>query len=83
MNQRHTLNSLPIYCLAVLLAFASHMALLDISDGRDADSAESRWHRGDDRDRSAAELEMVLQDWPAASMLAMPTLRSVSSGRPL
>jgi hypothetical protein len=26
-------NSLPIYCLGVLLAFASHMALLDISDG--------------------------------------------------
>jgi hypothetical protein len=26
-------NSLPIYCLAILLAFASHMALLDISDG--------------------------------------------------
>ena len=26
-------NSLPIYCLGVLLAFASHLALLDISDG--------------------------------------------------
>lgn len=26
-------NSLPIYCLGVLLAFASHMALLDFSDG--------------------------------------------------
>ena len=26
-------NSLPIYCLGVLLAFASHMALLEISDG--------------------------------------------------
>ena len=26
-------NSLPIYCLGVLLAFASHMALLGISDG--------------------------------------------------
>jgi hypothetical protein len=26
-------NSLPIYCLGVLLAFASHMVLLDISDG--------------------------------------------------
>ncbi|RZN14497.1 OpgC domain-containing protein [Bradyrhizobium sp. Leo121] len=26
-------NSLPIYCLGVLLAFASHVALLDISDG--------------------------------------------------
>ena len=26
-------NSLPIYCLGVLLAFVSHMALLDISDG--------------------------------------------------
>ena len=26
-------NSLPIYCLGVLLAFASHIALLDISDG--------------------------------------------------
>jgi hypothetical protein len=26
-------NSLPIYCVGVLLAFASHMALLDISDG--------------------------------------------------
>ena len=26
-------NSLPIYCLGVLLTFASHMALLDISDG--------------------------------------------------
>jgi hypothetical protein len=26
-------NSLPIYCLGVLLAFGSHMALLDISDG--------------------------------------------------
>ena len=26
-------NSLPIYCLGVLLTFASHVALLDISDG--------------------------------------------------
>jgi hypothetical protein len=26
-------NSLPIYCLGVLLAFAGHMALFDISDG--------------------------------------------------
>ena len=26
-------NSLPIYCLGVLLALASHVALLDISDG--------------------------------------------------
>ncbi|HWL74628.1 MAG TPA: OpgC domain-containing protein, partial [Burkholderiaceae bacterium] len=26
-------NSLPIYCLGVLLTFASHMVLLDISDG--------------------------------------------------
>ena len=26
-------NSLPVYCLGVLLAFVSHMALLDISDG--------------------------------------------------
>jgi hypothetical protein len=26
-------NSLPIYCFGVLLAFASHIALLDISDG--------------------------------------------------
>lgn len=26
-------NSLPIYCLGVLLAFISHMALLDISNG--------------------------------------------------
>jgi hypothetical protein len=26
-------NSLPIYCLGVLLAFASHMALLSISNG--------------------------------------------------
>ncbi len=26
-------NSLPIYCIGVLLAFVSHMALLDISDG--------------------------------------------------
>jgi len=26
-------NSLPIYCLGVLLAFASHTALYDISDG--------------------------------------------------
>ena len=26
-------NSLPIYCLGVLLAFASHIVLLDISDG--------------------------------------------------
>ncbi|MGY3615318.1 OpgC domain-containing protein [Bradyrhizobium sp. USDA 10063] len=26
-------NSLPIYCLGVLLAFASHLALLEISDG--------------------------------------------------
>ena len=26
-------NSLPIFCLGVLLTFASHMALLDISDG--------------------------------------------------
>ena len=26
-------NSLPIYCLGVLLAFAGHMVLLDISDG--------------------------------------------------
>jgi len=26
-------NSLPIYCVGVLLAFASHMALLGISDG--------------------------------------------------
>jgi hypothetical protein len=26
-------NSLPIYCLGVLLAFVSHMALLDISNG--------------------------------------------------
>jgi hypothetical protein len=26
-------NSLPIYCLGVLLAFASHMVLLDISNG--------------------------------------------------
>jgi hypothetical protein len=26
-------NSLPIYCVGVLLAFASHMALLDISEG--------------------------------------------------
>lgn len=26
-------NSLPIYCLGVLLAFASHLALLDISEG--------------------------------------------------
>jgi len=27
-------NSLPIYCLGVLLTFASHLALLDISEGR-------------------------------------------------
>ena len=26
-------NSLPIFCLGVLLAFASHVALLDISGG--------------------------------------------------
>jgi hypothetical protein len=26
-------NSLPIYCLGVLLAFAGNMALFDISDG--------------------------------------------------
>ena len=26
-------NSLPIYCLGVLLALASHVTLLDISDG--------------------------------------------------
>jgi len=26
-------NSLPIYCLGVLLAFAGHMALFNISDG--------------------------------------------------
>ena len=26
-------NSLPIYCLGVLLTFASHVVLLDISDG--------------------------------------------------
>jgi hypothetical protein len=26
-------NSLPIYCLGVLLALASHVVLLDISDG--------------------------------------------------
>jgi hypothetical protein len=26
-------NSLPIYCLGVLLAFAGHMALFSISDG--------------------------------------------------
>jgi len=26
-------NSLPLYCLGVLLAFASHMALLEIADG--------------------------------------------------
>lgn len=26
-------NSLPIYCLGVLLAFASDMALIDISEG--------------------------------------------------
>ena len=26
-------NSLPIYCIGVLLALASQMALLDISDG--------------------------------------------------
>ncbi|MFG3594862.1 OpgC domain-containing protein [Bradyrhizobium sp. RDI18] len=26
-------NSLPIYCLGVLLTFASHLALLDISEG--------------------------------------------------
>ena len=26
-------NSLPIYCLGVLLAFAGHMVLVDISDG--------------------------------------------------
>ena len=26
-------NSLPIYCLGVLLAFASHIAMLDISNG--------------------------------------------------
>jgi hypothetical protein len=26
-------NSLPIYCLGVLLALASHIALVDISDG--------------------------------------------------
>ena len=26
-------NSLPIYCLGVLLAFASHMVLVDVSDG--------------------------------------------------
>jgi NADH:ubiquinone oxidoreductase subunit 6 (subunit J) len=26
-------NSLPIYCLGVLLTLASHVALLDISDG--------------------------------------------------
>jgi hypothetical protein len=26
-------NSLPIYCLGVLLAFAGHMALSNISDG--------------------------------------------------
>jgi hypothetical protein len=26
-------NSLPIYCLGVLLAFVSHVALLDISNG--------------------------------------------------
>jgi hypothetical protein len=26
-------NSLPIYCLSVLLAFVSHIALLDISNG--------------------------------------------------
>ena len=26
-------NSLPIYCLGVLLALASHVTLLDVSDG--------------------------------------------------
>ena len=26
-------NSLPIYCVGVLLTFASHVVLLDISDG--------------------------------------------------
>ena len=26
-------NSLPIYCLGVLLAFAGHLVLFDISDG--------------------------------------------------
>jgi len=49
-------NSLPIYCLGVLLAFASHTTLLHISDGLAMqDSAQSRWHRGDDRDCNAAE----------------------------
>ena len=56
-------NSLPIYCLGVLLAFAGHMALLQhLGRACDADSGESRRHRGDDRDRSAAEL-----DRPSAS----------------
>ena len=51
-------NSLPIYCLGVLLAFASHMALLDISDGLAMQIALSlAWHRSDDRDRNAAELD--------------------------
>ena len=50
-------NSLPIFCLGVLLAFASHVALLDVSRACDADRAESRGYRGDDRDRNAAELD--------------------------
>ena len=51
-------NSLPIYCLGVLLAFASHMALLNISDGLAMQITLSlAWHHGDDRDRNAAELD--------------------------
>ena len=42
-------NSLPIYCLGVLLALASHLALLDISDELAMQIAVSSWHPGDDR----------------------------------
>ena len=35
------------------------------------------------REQPVAACMMALQDWPAFSMLAMPALRSVSSGRPL
>ena len=49
-------NSLPIYCLGVLLAFAGHLVLFDyLGRACDADSGEFRGYRGDDRDRNAAE----------------------------
>jgi hypothetical protein len=48
-------NSLPIFCLGVLLTIASHMALFDISEGPAMHGVESPRRRGDDRDCDTAE----------------------------